>query len=63
MTDWLEDEPAGSTAERRWPLAPTHLLPRERWVWWEQQWSDVLMLRRALPDLARKGLVGGRRAG
>ena len=23
---------------------PTNLLPRERWLWWEQLWSDVLML-------------------
>ena len=44
MTDWLEDEPVALTAERRWPMAPTDLLPRERWLWWEQLWSDVLML-------------------
>jgi hypothetical protein len=25
-------------------MAPTDLLPRERWLWWEQLWSDVLML-------------------
>jgi hypothetical protein len=24
--------------------APTHLLPRERWLWWEQLWTDVLAL-------------------
>ena len=44
MNDWLEDEPC--MAERRWPLAPTALLPRERWLWWEQLWSDVLTLGR-----------------
>ena len=45
MTDWLEDEHDElELDERRWPLAPTHLLPRERWLWWEQLWSDVLML-------------------
>src|SRR5436305_409306 len=44
MNDWLEDEPC--MAERRWPLAPTDLLPRERWLWWEQLWVDVLMLGR-----------------
>ena len=42
MTDWPEDEL--ELGERRWPLAPTHLLPRERWLWWEQLWSDVLAL-------------------
>ena len=25
-------------------MAPAHLLPRERWLWWEQLWSDVIML-------------------
>jgi hypothetical protein len=25
-------------------MEPTHLLPRERWLWWEQLWSDVIML-------------------
>ena len=45
MTDWLESEPDGlDLGERRWPLAPTDLLPRERWLWWEQLWSDVEML-------------------
>ena len=42
MTDWPEDEL--ELGERRWPLAPSHLLPRERWLWWEQLWSDVLAL-------------------
>src|SRR5438874_7831511 len=43
MSGWLEDgEP--SVAEDRWPLAPIHLLPRERWLWWEQLWSDVIAL-------------------
>jgi hypothetical protein len=31
--------------DQRWPLAPTHLLPRERWLWWEQLWSDACALR------------------
>jgi hypothetical protein len=26
-------------------MAPTDLLPRERWLWWEQLWSDVCALR------------------
>jgi hypothetical protein len=25
--------------------APKDLLPRERWLWWEQLWSDVCALR------------------
>lgn len=43
MSDWLEGDEQ-CLAERRWPMAPNHLLPRERWLWWEQLWSDVLML-------------------
>jgi hypothetical protein len=42
VTDWPEDEL--ELGDRRWPLAPSHLLPRERWPWWEQPWSDVLAL-------------------
>jgi hypothetical protein len=45
MPDWLEDGHDESTlAERRWPLAPADLLPRERWLWWEQLWNDVVAL-------------------
>jgi hypothetical protein len=42
MTDWLDhdDEPC----EQRWPMTPSHLLPRERWLWWDQLWSDVIAL-------------------
>jgi len=46
MRDWLDDEEVSCLAEQRWPLAPNHLLPRERWLWWEQLWSDVLRLGR-----------------
>ena len=42
MNDWIEDD-ANSLAHH-WPMAPNDLLPRERWLWWEQLWSDVLML-------------------
>jgi hypothetical protein len=42
VTDWPED--GLELDEQRWPLAPAHLLPRERWLWWEQLWSDVLAL-------------------
>jgi hypothetical protein len=44
MNEWLEDEDERCLAEHRWPLAPVHLLPRERWLWWEQLWSEVIML-------------------
>jgi hypothetical protein len=44
MNDWLEDDQP-CLVEQRWPMAPTHLLPRERWLWWEQLWSDVIELR------------------
>ena len=26
-------------------MAPNDLLPRERWLWWEQLWCDVCALR------------------
>jgi hypothetical protein len=35
----LDAEPA------RWPLAWQGLYPRERWLWFEQLWTDVRMLR------------------
>ena len=45
MNDGLEeDEPC--LPDQRWPMAPTHLLPRERWLWWEQLWLDVIALGR-----------------
>jgi hypothetical protein len=25
-------------------MAPNDLLPRERWMWWEQLWADVISL-------------------
>ena len=28
-----------------WPLDPDSLLPHERWVWYEQLWSDACALR------------------
>jgi hypothetical protein len=45
MSDWPEREHDELAVDRRWPLAPAHLLPRERWLWWEQLWSDVIALR------------------
>jgi hypothetical protein len=37
--DWTQAE------GRRWPLSSHGLLPRERWLWFEQLWSDVCTLR------------------
>jgi hypothetical protein len=36
---WVEDD------GRRWPLDWQGLYPRERWMWFEQLWSDVCRLR------------------
>jgi hypothetical protein len=44
MTDWLDGQDELEWDDRRWPMAPTELLPRERWLWWEQLWADVLAL-------------------
>jgi hypothetical protein len=44
MTDWLDGEHHELAVEQRWPMAPAHLLPRERWMWWEQLWLDVIAL-------------------
>ncbi len=30
---------------RRWPLDWQSLYPKERWLWFEQLWADVCMLR------------------
>jgi hypothetical protein len=40
-----EDLRGDSPAEHRWPLDWRGLYPRERWLWFEQLWSDVCMLR------------------
>jgi hypothetical protein len=31
--------------DRRWPLTWHSLLPRERWLWFEQLWGDACALR------------------
>jgi hypothetical protein len=47
MTEWREDgHDELGLDQRRWPMTPTDLLPRERWLWWQQLWSDVIMLGR-----------------
>jgi len=44
MTEWFDDN-SPSPDQPRWPMAPNDLLARERWLWWEQLWSDVCALR------------------
>ena len=46
---WSEADDHGSELEdrpsQRWPLSGRELYPRERWLWYEQLWSDACMLR------------------
>ena len=42
------EEPEGEWDEacpQRWPLEWHGLYPRERWMWFEELWSDACMLR------------------
>jgi hypothetical protein len=45
MAEWLENSDVPCPDQQRWPMAPNDLLSRERWLWWEQLWSDVCALR------------------
>jgi hypothetical protein len=45
MTNEDDDAYDELALDRRWPLASTNLLPRERWRWWEQLWTDAARLR------------------
>jgi hypothetical protein len=40
---------------RRWPLTWRELYPRERWLWFEQLWSDVCSLRERYRLAIRSG--------
>jgi hypothetical protein len=40
---------------RRWPLSWRGLYPRERWLWFEQLWTDVCELRRRYRLEVRSG--------
>jgi hypothetical protein len=40
---------------RRWPLGWRALYPRERWLWFEQLWTDVCELRRRYRLEVRSG--------
>jgi hypothetical protein len=56
--DGNADEPGGGWEElegRRWPLNWRGLYPRERWLWFEQLWTDVCMLRDRYRVPARSG--------
>ena len=44
--DWHEpDHDWEEPASARWPLCGEGMYPRERWMWFEQLWSDVCALR------------------
>ena len=47
--DFLEDE------AKRWPLTWRQLYPRERWLWFEQLWTDVCSLRERYRLAVRSG--------
>jgi hypothetical protein len=51
--EWSEgwEDPDG----RRWPLNWCGLYPRERWLWWEQLWTDVCSLRERYRLAVRAG--------
>lgn len=52
------DGPGGDWDEApapRWPLGWRGLYPRERWLWFEQLWSDVCMLRARYRLAVRSG--------
>ena len=40
---------------QRWPLTWRGLYPRERWLWFEQLWGDVCMLRERYRLMVRSG--------
>jgi hypothetical protein len=43
---WEDGDELSEPQARRWPLTWTGLYPRERWLWFEQLWNDVAVLRR-----------------
>ena len=42
---WNDESELGDAAMARWPLDPHSLLPRERWLWYDDLWADVCALR------------------
>jgi hypothetical protein len=56
--DGCWDEPGDDfddAESRRWPLHWRSLYPRERWMWFQQLWSDVCMLRERYRLAVRAG--------
>lgn len=51
----LERDDYVELEENRWPLTWRGLYPRERWLWFEQLWSDVCMLRERYRLMVRSG--------
>ena len=52
------DEPEGGWQDlddHRWPLDWRGLYPRERWMWFEQLWTDACMLRERYRLALRSG--------
>ena len=54
---------SAGTSAQRWPLTWRGLYPRERWLWFEQLWSDVCMLRERYRLAVRSGWWDGRDPG
>jgi hypothetical protein len=46
---------SGDPDGHRWPLNWSGLYPRERWLWFEQLWGDVCMLRSRFRLAIRSG--------
>lgn len=55
--DWQGEPDADYSEDQspRWPLAWQGLYPHERWLWFEQLWSDVCMLRERYRLQVRSG--------
>jgi hypothetical protein len=56
--DWDDGAPGSpldDDAATRWPLDWRGLYPRERWLWFEQLWCDVCMLRERYRLAVRAG--------
>jgi hypothetical protein len=55
-SDWHEPEgERDDPSAQRWPLDWHGLYPRERWLWFEQLWSDTSMLRERYHLQVRSG--------
>ncbi|HUJ35734.1 MAG TPA: hypothetical protein VLW51_11025 [Solirubrobacteraceae bacterium] len=52
---WDEPTGGGVADGGRWPMSPAGLYPRERWLWYQQLWRDVCMLRERYRLSVRSG--------